>query len=83
MMDFHFLLGEEAALQILWMDRDDQWTAIGAIESISRNPVVTGLPHWRAEDGREHYLRSTHGFVVTFWVDHADRCIRIVAIDPA
>ena len=81
MKPFQLLLGEEASQQILWLPPEEQWHAFRAIQTIVQNPFTTGLPYWRAEDGRTHHLRSVHGWTVTFWVDDADRSIRIVAID--
>lgn len=82
MSSFRFVIGEEAARQILWMAPNEQWQAWAAIESLSRNPNPAMLPDWRAEDGRAHYLRNVHGGILTFWIDDAERTIRVLAVDP-
>ena len=83
MKPFEFLLGEETAHQLLQLPAEEQRHALMAIESVAKHPATSGLPCWEAEDRRMHFLKQVHGWQVTFWVDHADRAVRIVAIDEA
>jgi hypothetical protein len=81
MISYRFLIGEEACQQILWLPPDEQWRALSAIEYVARHPSTSGLPYWRAEDARTHYLRFVNGWAVTFWIDEAEGSVRIIALD--
>jgi hypothetical protein len=78
MSSFEPLLGATASRHLLELPADEQWAVFRAIEELARHPFTTGLAHWIDAEGRENFLRFIDGWEITFFIDHADRKLRIV-----
>ncbi len=59
----------------------EQRLLLAACERVARHPFATGDCPMRGEHGRQNELLDLGEFVLTFWVDHAVRVVRIVAIE--
>lgn len=83
MRPFEFLLNSKSARIMVELPADEQQAALRAFDILADHPFTTGLPHWTDGDGRENYLRFIHSWAITFYVDHAERKVRVVDFSPS
>lgn len=59
----------------------EQRVLIGAFERIAASPFLRGDFSYRDAEGRANQVLDLGGVVVTYWVDHAAKEVRILAVE--
>ena len=78
---YDYSLDREAVAVLVACTVREQRFLVDACATLARNPAGSGDYAYRDTSGRENQVIDLGGFVVTFWVDHAERVVRILVIE--
>jgi len=78
---YDYSLDREAVSVLMQRPASDQRFLLDAFDSLARHPFAVGDYAFVGANGRENQVLDLGGFVVTFWVDHAVRSVRILAVE--
>lgn len=82
-MDYEFWLSAEASRNLLGSDRRVRTKMTDGLQQLASKPF--GDPDFREQSpsGRTYEVRVFDDIIVTYWVDHAVKEVRIVRLEVA
>ncbi len=83
MAPYALVLHEEAARRLVTASRAEQQRVGAILDELKGSPFRKGDLQERDAVGRENEIMVVGDWLVTFWVDHAVREIRVVRIESS
>lgn len=83
MAHYALVLHEEAARRLVGASRVEQRQVATIFDELKGSPFRKGDLQEQDAQGRENEIMVVGNWLVTFWVDHAAREIRVVRLESA
>jgi hypothetical protein len=78
---YRLVLNEEAARFFAEASRPGQRQLSGLFDALKKLPSTLGDLREKDQDGRDNEIIVKGDWIITFWVDHASREVRIVRLE--